>query len=173
MGWVVSFSVLILGLLGAQVFLNDLGSACKAGELVYFQGALRHAPTRVLRDIASGGKYVALPAHDIEMVVKAVYQRLCPAEFDAVHGSLDVPTLLEFWRSREAVPFMAEMLDLARVAGGDSKAASASDSAASKLTPSAAMEKLKECIRRVLPASATLPLVPAESKGDFKSEKKS
>jgi hypothetical protein len=168
---VVSFSVLIVGLFGAQVFLNDLGSACKAGELVYFQGALRHSPTRVLRDIASGGKYVAHPAHDVEMVVKAVYQRLCPAEFDAVHGSLDVPTLLEFWRSREVVPFMAEMLDLARVAGGDSEAASGP--AAGKLTPSAAMDKLKECIRRVLPGSAPLPSVPAESKGDFKSEKKS
>lgn len=95
------------------MFLNDLGCACDASSLLGFSGALQLAPEEVLVRALAGEPYVAEPWHDLHMLVKAAYQRVC-IDFHAVRACLDPALLAAFWRPREALQPWAALLQHAR-----------------------------------------------------------
>jgi len=87
-----------------EVFLNDWGSATKIGEKTTFAGALRHAPDEVLsrfdgEESIACTKYTPKPAHDLEMLVKCVFQLIWPAVYSEIKNTMDPGRILNFWQT--------------------------------------------------------------------------
>lgn len=80
------------------MFLNDFGSAVPEGEETYFEGALQRAPERILQAVKDNRSYKPKKSDDFEMIVRLLYERVNPSEFEAIRGNMKTEDISEFWK---------------------------------------------------------------------------
>jgi bacteriorhodopsin len=91
--------------------LNDWTCAVPIGKSTSFEGAFTHAPNEVLKLLAqnNAATHIAKAEHDLEMVVKCLFQRLCTAAFSRVRQAGAAKTLA-FWECHLSPPFWQSLL---------------------------------------------------------------
>jgi len=84
--------------------LNDFGSATPLGQPTQFAGALCHAPPDVLNAVSSGNNYVPEPCHDLQMLVRCLFNLEKPHVYRVLERNLPsdelamkVAFISEFW----------------------------------------------------------------------------
>jgi len=84
--------------------LNDFGSATPLGQPTQFAGALCHAPPDVLNAVSSGKNYVPEPCHDLQMLVRCLFNLEKPNIYRVLERNLPsdelamkVAFISEFW----------------------------------------------------------------------------
>ncbi|KAL6066557.1 Protein kinase domain-containing protein [Balamuthia mandrillaris] len=70
------------------VFLNDWGCTTKAGKKVKFSDTLQYVPKHT---------YEPTFAHDLEMIMKSVFQTLFFTTFEEIHAEEEAEKIIEFW----------------------------------------------------------------------------
>lgn len=83
---------------GDSILLNDFGSSAPLGARTYFCGALQNAPLECVDAWKSNSLYEVKASDDLEMVVRAIFQRVSPQIYAVIQGSRDGDYLIRFWR---------------------------------------------------------------------------
>ncbi|KAL6073720.1 SAM domain (Sterile alpha motif) domain containing protein [Balamuthia mandrillaris] len=96
------------------VFLNDWGCATKVGKKVKFSGALQYAPEHVIQCWHLNKTYEPTFAHDLEMVVKSVFQTLFFTTFEEIRVEEKAEKIIKFWRYHLAPTIWSSMLTTAQ-----------------------------------------------------------
>ncbi|KAL6076298.1 SAM domain (Sterile alpha motif) domain containing protein, variant 2 [Balamuthia mandrillaris] len=96
------------------VFLNDWGCATKVGKKVKFSGALQYAPEHVVQCWHLNKTYESTFAHDLEMVVKSVFQTLFFTTFEEIRVEEKAEKIIKFWRYHLAPTIWSSMLTTAQ-----------------------------------------------------------
>jgi len=93
--------------------LNDWGCGTKGGTETSFSGCIQLAPQSVLQQMMEDQSlhisYVPRPEHDLEMVVKVLYQRLNPF-YSSIWDGRDPEKLHTFWEQELAPKMWCDLL---------------------------------------------------------------
>jgi tRNA A-37 threonylcarbamoyl transferase component Bud32 len=96
------------------VLLNDFGCAVNQGDACLFEGALRHAPGRVLH-LEADETYQPQFSDDLVMVVRCVFERLFPDLFLAIaHLTVsESKEIAAFWTTSMEPELFVNMMEVA------------------------------------------------------------
>lgn len=82
-----------------SILLGDFGSSAPLGARVQFCGSLQNAPLECVAAWNAGAFYEVKASHDLEMVVRAIFQRVSPQLYAVIQGSRDANYLTRFWQT--------------------------------------------------------------------------
>jgi hypothetical protein len=96
--------------------LNDWTFAVLSGTRMPFEGSIQLAPDEILEMMAVDPdvEYNVYPRHDLEMVVKAVFQSNNCCTFSQIRNIGDPTKILTFWKHHLQPDIWKEMLKAAR-----------------------------------------------------------
>jgi hypothetical protein len=99
-----------------QILLNDWTFAKEIDEMTEFEGAMPLAPDKILKLLVNNceAEYLVKPWHDLEMVVKTVFQSQCSGVFSEIRTSGDPEMILAFWQYHLQPEFWQDLLQAAR-----------------------------------------------------------
>jgi len=99
-----------------QILLNDWTFALPFETKTLFEGSLQLAPDEILEMMALDDftEYIVHPRHDLEMVVKTVFQSNNCCTFSEIRNVGDPETILAFWKYHLQPIVWQEMLQAAR-----------------------------------------------------------
>jgi hypothetical protein len=99
-----------------QILLNDWTFAMRIGEKTEFEGAMSVAPDDIL-ELLVEDRYTVYPVeawHDLEMVVKTVFQSQCSEVCAEIRTSTNPKEILAFWQYHLQPKMWQKMLQAAR-----------------------------------------------------------
>jgi macrodomain Ter protein organizer (MatP/YcbG family) len=96
------------------VFLNDWGAAVAVDKDTEFEGALQHAPNKILACWEHKTKYKPAFSDDLEMIVRSVFHSVFMVAFREIEAEQRPEILRTFWKRHLAPPLWQRMVQAAR-----------------------------------------------------------